>query len=120
MTQLLSMIRRVRKAIPAAALAELIGDDYEAGSGRPACACNDPAAHDELVSRLVNNALTVIAAVDCIDLDDAQKQLVGLLALVAGQDVEPGDAEGTWKIERNVAKDPATHSPNSPTTSTGS
>ncbi|MGK0276359.1 MAG: hypothetical protein ACI9N0_002751 [Ilumatobacter sp.] len=38
------------------------------------------------------------------DLNNTQQQLVGLLALVAGQDVEPGDTEGTWKIERKVAK----------------
>jgi IS5 family transposase len=30
---------------------------------------------------------------------------VGLLGLVSGQDVEPGDAEGTWRIARKVAKD---------------
>ena len=103
-TQLISMIRRVRKAIPEAAAAVLVGDDYEVGSGKPACAWNDSAARDELVTRLVNDALVVIDAVDSIDLDDTQQQLVGLLALVAGQDVEPGDTEGTWKIERKVAK----------------
>lgn len=104
-TQLVSMIRRVRTAIPEAAAAVVVGDDYQPGSGKPACAWNDPMARDELVSRLVNDALAVIAAVDGVVLDEAQQQLVGLLALVAGQDVEPGDEEGTWKIERNVAKD---------------
>ncbi len=103
-TQLVSMIRRVRTAIPEAAAAEVVGDDYEAGSGKPACAWNDPIARDELVTRLVNDALVVLAAVDGVDLDDAQQQLVGLLALVAGQDVEPGDEDGTWRIERKVAK----------------
>jgi IS5 family transposase len=103
-TQLVSMIRRVRAAVPEAAAAAVVGDDYQASSGKPACAWNDPIARDELVSRLVNDALTVIAAVDGVDLDDNQQQLVGLLALVAGQDVEPGDAEGTWRIESNVAK----------------
>lgn len=103
-TQLVSMIRRVRKAVPEADAAVVVGDDYEAGSGKPACAWNDPIARDELVTRLVNDALVVIAAVDGIDLDEAQQQLVGLLALVAGQDVEPGDEEGSWKIERKVAK----------------
>ena len=73
-------------------------------SGKPACAWNDPVARDALVSRLVNDALTVLDAVDGVELDDAQQQLVGLLALVAGQDVEVGDEEGTWRIERNVAK----------------
>jgi IS5 family transposase len=103
-TQLVSMIRRVRTAIPEAVAANLVGDDYDAGSGKPACAWNDPVARDELVSRLVNDALSVLAAVEGADLDDAQQQLVGLLSLVAGQDVEPGDEEGSWVIERKVAK----------------
>jgi hypothetical protein len=103
-TQLVSMIRRVRKAIPEAAAAEVVGDDYDVASGKPACAWNDPTARDELLTRLVNDALTVLAAVDGIVLDDGQQQLVGLLALVAGQDVEPGEEEGMWKIERNVTK----------------
>jgi transposase len=103
-TQLVSMIRRVRKAIPAAADAVVVGDDYETASGKPACAWNDAAARDALVTRLVNDAHIVLAALDGVDLDDDQQQLVALLALVAGQDVEPGEVEGTWKIERNVAK----------------
>jgi hypothetical protein len=103
-TQLVSMIRRVRKAVPEAAAAVVVGDDYEVGSGKPACAWNDRAARDELVTRLVSDALVVLAAVDGVDLDDGQQQLVGLLALVAGQDVEPGDEEGTWKVERKVTK----------------
>ena len=102
-TQLVSMIRRVRKAIPEAGAAVVVGDDYDAGSGKPACAWNDQVARDDLVTRLVNDALVVIAAVDGADLDEAQQQLVGLLALVSGQDVEPGDEEGSWKIERKVA-----------------
>jgi hypothetical protein len=102
-TQLVSMIRRVRKAIPAAAAAELDGDDYDNG-GKPACAWDDPDARNELVSRLVNDALRVLDVVDGVELDDTQAQLVGLLALVAGQDVEPGEQEGTWRIERGVGK----------------
>jgi len=102
-TQLCSMIRRVRKAIPAAAAAALAGDDYDSGA-KPACAWDDPDARNDLVSRLVNDALAVLAAVDGVELDDAQTQLIGLLALVAGQDVEPGDTEGAWRIERGVAK----------------
>jgi IS5 family transposase len=103
-TQLVSMIRRVRKAIPAAEAVEVVGDDYDQASGKPACAWNDPVARDELVTRLVNDALAVLAAVEGIELDDAQQQLVALLALVAGQDVEPGDEDGTWVIERKVTK----------------
>ena len=103
-TQLVSMIRRVRRTIPEAATAVVVGDDYEQASGKPACAWNDPVARDELVTRLVNDALVVLASVDGLELNEAQQQLVGLLALVAGQDVEPGEQEGSWKIERSVAK----------------
>jgi len=103
-TQLVSLIRRVRRAIPAAAAAVLVGDDYDQASGKPACAWDDPDARQALVTRLVNDALAVLAAVDGIDLDDAQADLVGLLALVAGQDVEPGDSDGSWRIARRVSE----------------
>ena len=103
-TQLVSMIRRCRKAIAEAASVDLVGDDYDAASGKPACAWNDHAALDALVTRLVNDAFTVLDAVDGVELDDSQQQLVGLLALVAGQDVEPGDTDGSWRIEQGVAK----------------
>jgi hypothetical protein len=102
----MSMIRRVRKAIPAAALAALIGDDYDTAGMKPACAWNDPDARNELVTRLVNDALALLDAVDGAELDDDQAQLIGLLALVAGQDVEPdpNGPAGSWRIETGVTK----------------
>jgi len=103
-TQLVSMIRRVRNAVPEAAAVELIGDDYDQASGKPACAWDDTAAREALVTRLVNDALSILNAVDGVVLDDAQAELVGLLALVAGQDVEPGEGDGTWRIARKVSK----------------
>jgi IS5 family transposase len=103
-TQLVSMIRRVRRAIPAAAAVTVTAHDYEA-PGKPACAWDDPIARDELVSGLVNDARAVLAALDGVLLDEEQEQLVGLLALVAGQDVEQGDTPGSWRIARKVAKD---------------
>jgi IS5 family transposase len=103
-TQLVSMIRRVRRAIPAAATVVVVAHDYDA-AGKPVCAWNDPDARNELVTALVNDAVAILAAVDGADLDDEQQRLVGLLALVAGQDVEPGDEDGSWRIARNVAKD---------------
>lgn len=104
-TQLCSMIRRVRKAVPAGAAVVLEGDDYDSAS-KPACAWDDPDARTALVSRLVSDALTVLDAVDGVELDNDQERLVGLLALVAGQDVEPDPdgGEGVWRIERGVAK----------------
>ena len=58
--------------------------------GKPACAWDDPAARNELVTGLVNDALAI--------LDRARRRRPrrrpgrswsALLALVAGQDVEP-------------------------------
>ncbi len=93
-TQLVSVIRRARRQIPAAAAVDVIGHDYEA-AGKPACAWDDPTARAELVSRLVNDAVAILGAVDGVELDDTQRALVGLLALVAGQDVEPDDQPGS-------------------------
>lgn len=103
-TQLVSMIRRVRHAIAAAAAVTVSAHDYET-AGKPACAWDDPAARDALVTALVNDARAILDAVAGVELDADQQQLVGLLALVAGQDVEPGDTAGSWRIARKVAKD---------------
>ena len=62
-TQLVSMIRRVRKAVDVAAAVTVTAHDYEQ-SGKPACAWDDPDARRQLVSDLVNDALAVLAAVD--------------------------------------------------------
>lgn len=105
-TQLVSMIRRVRAAIPAAAAVVVSAHDYAAG-GKPACAWNDPAARDELVTALVTDARAVLDRLDGVELNEDQAQLVALLALVAGQDVEPDPdrGDGAWRIARKVAKD---------------
>lgn len=105
-TQLVSMIRRVRKAIDAAAVVEVSAHDYTQ-AGKPACAWDDPDARNALVSALVNDALAVLEALDGVDLDDNQSQLVSLLALVAGQDVEPDPdgPDGTWRIAEGTVKD---------------
>ena len=105
-TQLVSMIRRVRSAVDAAAAVEVTAHDYGL-LGKPACAWDDPDARDALVSALVNDAVAVLGAVDGLDLGADVEQLVGLLALVAGQDVEPDPdgPQGTWRIARRTAKD---------------
>lgn len=103
-TQLVSAVRRVRKLVPAAAAVTVAAHDYDQ-AGKPACAWDDPAARDALVTALVHDALAVLAAVERERLDAAQADAVGLLALVAGQDVEPGDVDGTWRIARGTVKD---------------
>jgi len=80
--------------------------------GKPQIAWDDPAARDELVSALVNDALGLLAALDIEEITQAggkPAEAVALLALVAGQDVEPAeDSDGTdgrWRIARRTAPD---------------
>jgi IS5 family transposase len=101
-TQLVSAIRRLRRLLPEAAAVEVSAHDYDA-AGKPVCAWDDPEAKAALVSALVNDARAIIAALGSVELSQAQADAVGLLALVAGQDVEPGEEEGTWRIAQRVA-----------------
>lgn len=103
-TQLVSAIRRVRRLVPEAAAVEVSAHDYDA-SGKPVCAWDDPDAKAALVNGLVHDARTIITALEGVALNGEQADAVGLLALVAGQDVEPGDEEGTWRIAQRVAPD---------------
>jgi IS5 family transposase len=103
-TQIVSAIRRVRREVPAAARVHLDAHDYDAGA-KPIIAWDDSVAKAELVSALVNDALVLIARVEHEELTTEQQEAVGLLALVAGQDVEPGETEGTWQIAQKVAPD---------------
>jgi IS5 family transposase len=103
-TQLIAAIRRVRRLVPEAAGLELAGHDYTNPS-KPQVAWDDEAARQQLITALVNDALAVLAAVEDLELDGDAADAVGLLALVAGQDVEPGEADGTWRIARRTAAD---------------
>jgi IS5 family transposase len=103
-TQLVSAIRRVRRLVPEAAAVAVGAHDYDA-AGKPVCAWDDPEAKAALVSGLVNDAKAIIAALEGVALSDDQADAVGLLALIAGQDVEPGEQEGTWRIAQRVAPD---------------
>ena len=109
-TQLVAQIRRVGREIPGAdvTVAGLPGHDY-AQPGKPDIAWDDRDARDELVSRLVTDALALLASINVHILTKKQQETVALLALVAGQDVEPADGsdgtDGRWKIARKVAPD---------------
>ncbi|HEX2275398.1 MAG TPA: IS1182 family transposase [Acidimicrobiales bacterium] len=96
--QLVAAIRRVRRVLPQARALSLDAHDYDNDPGKPACAWDDPDGRDALLSALVTDALAVLAAGKGLELDQAQAEALGLLALVAGQDVEPGEGEGTWRI----------------------
>jgi hypothetical protein len=103
-TQLVAAIRRVRRLVPGAREVKLAAHDYER-PGKPDCAWDDLQAKQALVSGLVNDALAVLAAVADLELGDEQAEAVALLALVAGQDVEPDQRPGSWRIARRVAHD---------------
>jgi len=103
-TQLIAAIRRVRRLVAAAAEVQLSGHGYDS-TAKPQIAWDDPAAKQALITALVNDALTLIAVLDGVALDDEQADAVGLLALIAGQDVEVGDEPGTWRIAQRVAPD---------------
>ncbi|MDT2010130.1 transposase [Rhodococcus opacus] len=112
-TQLVAAIRKVARVVPGAA--EVIGRvaalDYSR-PGKPAIDWDDPQAKQNLVSDLVNDALAVLVELtgeNTPEREDKAADALGLLALVAGQDVEPAeDSDGTdgrWRIARKVAAD---------------
>jgi IS5 family transposase len=102
-TQLIAAIRRVRRVVPGARDVVLSAHEYDE-SGKPLIAWDDPVAKAALVDGLVNDALILLAVFeDKVNSTDASAAL-GLLALVAGQDVEQAD-DGTWKIAQKVAPD---------------
>ncbi len=110
-TQLIAAIRRVRREILAAA--EVIATfcsahDYD-DPGKPAIAWNDRQARDELVDALVSDAHRLLGHLPDQQLGPRGAEAVALLALIAGQDVEPVEGsdgtDGHWRIARNVASD---------------
>lgn len=103
-TQLIAAIRRVRRVVPEAAAVTLVGHDYSTPA-KPDIAWDDPAAKQQLITALVGDARTLIDALDGVALDAEQADAVGLLALIAGQDVEEGDEPGSWRIARRTAPD---------------
>ncbi len=119
-TQLIAAVRRVRRDVPGAA--EVVArvtsaHDYD-DPGKPPIAWNDQQARKALVDALVRDALAVLTELTTVERPDgAAADAVGLLALIAGQDVElaagdGGDAQGEsgsseprWRIVRKVAAD---------------
>ena len=112
-TQLMAAMRKVARVVPGAGevIAGACRLDYSK-PGKPGIDWDDPQAKENLVSDLVNDALAVLEALtgeDAPRRDDAAADALGLLALVAGQDVEPAqDSDGTdgrWRIARKVVPD---------------
>ena len=90
--------------MPQAREVELSAHDYDR-PGKPECAWDDPQAKQALVSGLVNDALALLGGGHRPGVGTEQAEAVALLALVAGQDVEPGERPGSWRIARRVAND---------------
>jgi IS5 family transposase len=114
-TQLVSAVRRVGRVVPGGAeaiAAVCTGHDYR-GPGKPQIDWDEPGARDVLVSALVNDANALLEALSVVgeDLsaDEAVAAALAMLALVAGQDVEPAEGsdgtDGRWRIARKVAPD---------------
>lgn len=101
-TQLVSAIRRVRRVVPGAGDVELTACDYDQ-AGKPAIAWDDPVEKAALVDGLVRDALRLLDAVEAGSAPE-ENEALGLLALVAGQDVEQAD-DATWRIAERVAPD---------------
>jgi hypothetical protein len=100
---LVTQVRRARRLVP-----ELGGvwvRQHNLDGGRPPCDWDDPADVDRLVSELVDDANELVWAAEELDLDEAQADAVALLALVAGQDVEPDEGPGRWRIAQRTAPD---------------
>lgn len=110
-TQLIAAIRRVARQVPGATAlvaAHCHAHDYT-DPGKPKIAWDDEEAKTALVSGLVTDALTLLDHLSGQDLDESAGHAVGLLALIAGQDVEPADGsdgtDGRWRIARRTAPD---------------
>ena len=110
-TQLIGAIRRLRREVPGATevVAEHCGaHDYD-DPGKPAIAWDDSEARDRLVEALVSDAYRLLDRLPEQDAGSRAADAVALLALVAGQDVEPAEGsdgtDGRWRIARRVAAD---------------
>jgi len=110
-TQLVSAVRRVAREVPGAAeqvAAVCTGHDYSV-PGKPQVDWDDPAAKEALVSALVNDANALVEALKDAELEEPAASALALLALVAGQDVEPAEGsdgrDGRWRIKQGVAGD---------------
>ena len=108
-TQLIAAIRRVARDVPGAAAViaeQCCAHDY-AQPGKPGIAWDDPQARERLVDALVSDAHRLLGHLPEQELGPKAGEAVGLLALVAGQDVEPAEGsegtDGRWRIARKVA-----------------
>ena len=117
-TQLIAQVRRVGREVPGAQqiiterctrLEALTGQGYDL-TAKPRIAWDDIQVREELVTALVNDALALLDGLDTEAITSAggkPAEAIALLALVAGQDVEPAEGsdgtDGRWRIAHKVA-----------------
>ncbi|MFF7365469.1 transposase, partial [Streptomyces sp. NPDC008125] len=108
-TQLVAAVRAVIREVPGAGTVAAIhctAHDYT-DPGKPKIAWNDGQARADLVDALVGDALRLLGHLPDQQLGEKAANAVGILALVAGQDVEPADEsdgrDGRWRITRGTA-----------------
>ncbi|MBE1593923.1 IS1182 family transposase [Streptomyces stelliscabiei] len=108
-TQIIAAVRAVIREVPGAdmvAAAQCGAHDYT-DPGKPKIAWNDGQARAELVDALVTDALRLLGHLPDRQLGEKAANAVGILALVAGQDVEPAEdsdgRDGRWRITRGTA-----------------
>lgn len=110
-TQLIAAVRRVAREVAGAAavIAEHCSAHDYTQPGKPAIVWDDAAARAALIDGLVGDAHRLLGHLPETELGPKAAEAVGLLALIAGQDVEPApDSDGTdgrWRIARRVARD---------------
>ncbi|GAA3375670.1 hypothetical protein GCM10020367_44370 [Streptomyces sannanensis] len=110
-TQLIAAVRAVIREVPGAdqvAAVQCTAHDYS-DPGKPRIAWNDEQARAALVDALVGDALRLLGHLPEQELGEKAANAVGILALVAGQDVEPAEdsdgRDGRWRITRGTAQD---------------
>ena len=96
----------MRRSIPSlgnVSLSQVV--DYCSSEKKPAIDYRDRGEKEEAISLLVGDALSLIDAANELELTPEQQDAVGLLGLVAFQDVEIVDEiEGRFKLANKVAR----------------
>ncbi|MCX4966174.1 IS1182 family transposase [Streptomyces sp. NBC_00654] len=110
-TQIISAVRRVIREVPGAgevAAEHCRAHDYT-DPGKPRIAWDDETARATLVDALVTDAHLLLGHLPEQNLGEKAANAVGLLALVAGQDVEPAEdsdgRDGRWRIAKRTVAD---------------
>jgi transposase len=110
-TQIIAAIRRVIREVPEALQVcdrWCTAHDYT-DPGKPRIAWTDQAARAHLVDALVTDAVNLLGRLPDRQLGEPAADALGLLALVAGQDVEPADGsdgrDGRWRIAHRTVPD---------------